>query len=211
MLDTIKKDFTEISPAAKMLNALSKIQKYAREILVFGCGTDPLPRYVEVFFPGALVTAYDIDPKKIILAEKIAQRKRINNLLYTSQKPLKQFEIVLVSYVLHHNPEELGKEATSFITQEGLIGILDYDMKNLPRETFFRNWGKIPEERTELEKIGFNEAFRLHTTFGLEDCRNLMTKLDINYLDSQGRIKTLWNNFESTNFYFIGRKRSNIF
>lgn len=194
------------SVVGKMLNAISKQHN---DVLVFGCGTDLLPRFLRGFYPHTRVTAYDIDAAKIAKAKQRAEiSDGIDSLLvYTVQRPTKQFEVVLASHVLHHSPLELATEAVSFVKPGGLIGIADYDMKGCSYNDFFARWGKICDEENELEKIGLDEAHQLHTTFCLDNCKDLMHRIGVQHLDSQGKIASMsGTNLPTLNFYYVGIK-----
>tara|TARA_Y100000034_G_scaffold124635_1_gene173076 strand:+ start:121 stop:756 length:636 start_codon:yes stop_codon:yes gene_type:complete len=178
-----------------------------REALVFGCGTDDLPIFLSRWYPQVQVTAYDIDNAKILqAAEKAREFSNNGSLTHTSQRPTSQFNVVLVNHVLHHGPEELSEEAISFIKPQGLIGVIDYDMKGYDRNRFFDCWGQILDEKKELAIIGHEEAHRIHTFFGLEECVKLMEEKDIKPVIYEGKITMQGPKLPVTSFYYIGQK-----
>lgn len=197
----------DISLTAKMLDYISKIQKH-NNVLVFGCGTDSLPIFIRRFCPDTKVTAYDIDAAKIAKSKQQAASLGIDELLiHTYERPAVQFEVVLASHVLHHGPVELATEALSFVMPDGLIGIIDYDMKGYSKKDFLVRWGRIKDERTELEKIGHDESFRIHTSFSLDDCYKLMQTAGVMPLNYQGNLAGIsGRNLPTIHFYYVGRK-----
>ncbi len=197
----------------RMLGTIAQYQELT-DVLVFGCGTDYLPVCIRALFPKSGVTAYDIDEEKIAKVQRISSHWGFKDrLMYTTQKPQRQFPVVIAKHVLHHGPQELTHELVDLVQPGGHVGVLDYDMKGLATGDFFQRWGKVVDEERELLKVGRDEAYRLHTTFGLEDCAVIMEQHGIRHVASLCKITStdfgfpkLSDDPPTLHFYYVGRK-----
>ena len=180
-----------------------------QRILVFGCGISYLPDLIAQYYREAQITAYDTNRAKIELNKKsILLQKRVH---YTTDRPSEKFDTVIAHAVLHENPELLTRAAVEFLKQGGHIGVMDYDMKGMKKDEFFSKWGNQSQERAERRRLGDDESYRMHTSFGLAECVKLMDTQGIEEVFSLGSltggtgvIKT------TTHFIYIGRKPHNL-
>ncbi len=97
-------------------------------------------------------------------------KDRVN---FTSVKPAEKFDVVVSTAVFHENPEKILDEMFSLTNPGGLIGIIDYDMRGLPRAEFFNLWAGLSEKQERI-RLGDEEVYREHTSFGLSDCLRLI-------------------------------------
>ncbi len=190
-----------------------RLSEKLRDILIFGCGYDPLPRflaaYTRDFHIDSSILGYDKDRVKI--GQHLDyERNEFPNLSFSFEIPKRQFETVLAINVLHENPERLCEEVKDFTLPGGFIGVLDYDMKEYSksRVDFFQRWGRQIDEKTEREKIGNDEAFAMHTKFGLEDCIKIFNSLGTEKVASEGKIKRTVRGdvLPTEHFIYVGRK-----
>ena len=185
------------------------------DILVFGCGMSPLPRLLTYQFPTLNVLGYDYNRDKIQNA--IAYAERFQHLLlqrnvevlipsFTSQRPNREFDVVTAVSAVHENPEEMIREMVELTAPSGTIAVLDYDMKGMPADDFFSRWGLTYLERIELEAIGRQEAHRLHTSFGLEDCVSIMQKNHVKMRYTEGRTEAIFGEPPTLHFLYVGTR-----
>lgn len=188
-------------------------QTIPKEILVFGCGFDLFPFYIQKkFFENSLVVGYDIDKNKI---QSMKKRKKIReslgldyNIEFTTKKPTNKFELVLALAVIHENPEEIISEISNLTKPKGYIGLIDYDMKNMAKKDFFSRWGHLLSEIKELEQIGANRAHHIHTQFGLDDCIQTSQKQGFEMIFQKGNLHSLlYSGIQPTkHFVYLGQK-----
>ena len=206
-----KKDLAETCIPGKFLFEIEKIIPKSSEypfilskILVFGTGNGRLTSFTSNYFPLATVIGYDLDREKIQSIEN--NRLPLDIAEYTCKKPNPDFDIILAHAVLHHQPEKLTTEALSFLP-EGIIGVMDYDMAGLSREDFFSRWTNIDEE-AERTKFGDDKTYRLHTSFGLEECVNLMKSKGVSPVFTLGNLnsQSTKDKKPTKHFIYIGIK-----
>jgi hypothetical protein len=181
------------------------------DILIFGCGDSSLPRLSYHKLNPQLLIAYDINKVKI---DNKNGRIKTNpdyqslNIKFTHEKPKEKYDLVLSVAVFHENPEQISREMIELTKKGGLIGLIDYDMKNMERTDFFNRWGHYTKEKDELNQIGENESYKIHTTSGLKDCEKIMKQKGITKKFSKGNLDTTWFNGPkpTKHFLYLGKK-----
>ena len=194
--------FTETIPG-RLISAMQPLGK----CLVFGCGHSHLPHIVACLWKDAQVTAYDTDHQKI--AEKQHSMRQLHpwprNLDYTAEQPAQKFDTVLATNVLHENPAQLIDESMTFLIAGGMIGVMDYDMKGMPREDFFQRWVTTFEEQ-ERKDLGDDRCYAMHTAFGLDDCITQMELRQVTMITANGGLqRERWPEKGTSHFIYAGR------
>lgn len=211
--DDLKSYLIRKTVCGKMLDVLSSYHA-PKEILVFGCGTGGLAKLLRGWFGEARVTGYDIDELKIEKAIDKLGCDFDSQLEFTTQRPCSgQFDTAVVGHVLHHGVKKLSDEVLNYVRLGGAIGVMDYDMVGMDRDDFFKRWGVLKDEQRELKKIGYDAAYKLHTSFGLDDCVRLMHERGIRRLGYQGKIEIIGRKRDflpNMNFYYVGSKKKNV-
>jgi hypothetical protein len=190
------------------------------DVLILGCGLSALPECIAYNFPLCTVTGYDLDTEKIAQQEGILQRhleavlrspfhpppsSLTGRVCFTAQRPAQQFSAVLSIAAFHEDPLAIVEETLHF--SQGLIGVLDYDMKGVPVDDFFQRWGFVRHEKRERAQLGDAESYQRHTRTGLDNCvnaftaRGVQTKVALGKLDATGVIGFL----PTQHFLYVGR------
>ena len=160
------------------------------------------------YFEGSSVLGYDHNPDKIktITDKKRRYPGRADYARYTCNKPQDKFDAVIAHAVLHHNPEQTTREVFGLTKQGGIVAVLDYDLQGLSEKEFLRIWGTNRGEIIELATLGNQETYRMHTSFGLEQCRTMMEQLGMTTLHAQGNILAHFRT-PTKHFIYIGQKQ----
>ncbi len=190
--------------------------------LVFGSGDSFFPVMVNRYLGNTQVTAYDKNQEKIqsikersnaigAIIEKTSSKRfdEYFDVIFTHTKPSFVFDFVFALAVLHENPNELIDEALSFLRLRGFIGVVDYDMKSMSYDEFYQRWGYIRIEQRERELLGDLESYRMHTSFGLDDCIQIMRNKGVDCLFSRAGLKSQnWSRapLPTKHFVYLGKK-----
>ena len=190
MSTAIREEFESFIPGRLLKNI---DPSRVAQILEFGCGESSSPFVSARYFPDAQVTAYDTDKTKI---DRMINKQIVRDLelvRYTSQKPVELFDAVFAFSILHHNPEQLIDEALGFLSENGYIAIIDYDMKNISQNEFFQRWGHVDVEYQEKQSLGTEKAYQMHTSLGLEDYLNLLRERNVKPIFYEGGLEALFS------------------
>ncbi|MFH1409154.1 MAG: hypothetical protein ABIH34_04565 [Nanoarchaeota archaeon] len=146
--------------------------------LDYGCGTGCLARQIAHHI-SAYVLAHDTPAIIEQIPDDMKDREWI---YYSDEFPSSSciewgppYYSASLKFILHHDPWALSL-VHSMMEKDGIIGVLDYDMKGISEEEFRRLFS-TDKELLELKRIGFEEAKQLHTSMGLDDCLKEAEKL----------------------------------
>jgi len=116
------------------------------------------------------VTGYDHCKKNIILA--LNSRGGNPGLKFSSSRDVLisgNYDSAISSFVLHESGPCIFEEIYSALKYDGILCIVDYNLKGVSEKDFsgiFVSFG----EKDEIEKLGFEKAWKVHTSRGLGEC-----------------------------------------
>jgi ubiquinone/menaquinone biosynthesis C-methylase UbiE len=144
--------------------------------LDYGCGEGWITYYASEKCPGKRFIGYDINKRKI----KIANKKfKNNNLSFIKSKKqlikISPFESAGASFVFHENPEKMFQDLNVLLNKKGKICVLDYDLKEKTLEEF-EDIFYTKREKQIIRNIGLKQSYKIHTSLGLEDCKKYSRK-----------------------------------
>jgi len=143
-------------------------QHIGRRHLDFGCGKGLITSWLASRHPSTEIIAYDPNRTDIEFARN---SWRVNNVKYTHEAPEvgEGFDSASLTFVLHEmGAEQALSEVLPKMLPEGRLILVDYDIKGVPKDQFARMF-ILDSEREELQKIGMESAYKMHTRAGLED------------------------------------------
>ena len=163
--------------------------------LDFGCGEGQFTRYMANMLPWVSFVGYDISEESIGKARKYQS----SNLIFISSLNGDIFDSVSCSFVLHEtNAEKAFGEVNNVLKKDGILMVLDYNLTKITQEEFCRKFGCQREQR-EIQRMGVEQAYRLHTERGIDDF--------INLAENSGFDIEVARAFNNGYFAFVGSKK----
>ncbi len=183
--------------------------------LIFGSGLSPLSFCAYDILNLKKMLVYDKDSRKMAFMEEDKRyteeiRGEKLNITFSDRKPSEKFNLTLTTSTIHEDPYNILKEIVNLTESKGIIGVIDYDMKNVLREDFFKRWGFHSDEKAELEILGEHGSWKMHTRSGLEDCINISESLGVKTVFSSGNVGC-WiyhGELPTKHFVYIGKNYS---
>lgn len=194
---------------------LNEISRYSApsDLLIFGGGISCFPFYACRLLQGIHTTVYDKNSYKMRVMQESKQFRKLTlgvdyNVTFVTGKPDCQFDVVLSLAAMHENPDQIIKEMFELTKKGGKVGIIDYDMKDMSRMEFFSKWGYTIEERVEFDQIGREQAYSLHTSFGLDDCIRLAESTGFNSIFAEGKLLSRMpcGSSPTLHFVYVGKR-----
>jgi SAM-dependent methyltransferase len=193
-----------------------------RDIIAFGCGNSFLPVVLARIFPASNILGYDRNVEKLErLRAYLAERDYYahhhvlssvmpfkDRLTLSHELPARRFDTAVSLAVFHEGPSQVIEEMLGLVKPGGLVAILDYDMKGMAADDFFRRWGYHRDEERERQELGDAGSYRLHTQVGLKECEREMSARGVRTLAALGKQEATW--FEgpepTLHFIYLGRQ-----
>ncbi len=140
------------------------------KIVDFGCGDGSLTKSMR-YITKSPITGYD---------PHLHLRKPSFKSLadFTDIKPNDKFDVATLIFSLHHDPLNIPSDLVSVLNPDAYVCMLDYDMKGISKENFERVWWS-KREKWELEVLGFDKCYNMHTSFSAKDLENLLADHNI--------------------------------
>ena len=167
----------------------------------FACGDGIGTFFQSLRSPKSLIIEYDSDKEKIKKANKRLNRKGIRNLIFENSlnsynfgewncsfnQGHKIFSSASANFVFHEDPDILG-EIYSWLTKQGKLCVLDYNIKGISMEEFQKVFSCGNKKRV-LKREGIKESYRKHTQFDVSDCIKIAEEVGFKTLehDSLGK------------------------
>jgi hypothetical protein len=133
----------------------------------------------------------------------------INPRLIVTSNPIEKYDTIIADHSIHHKPDEFLKKGINYLDNKGIIGIIEYDIKNMNINEFHNSWFNTDEGKKEFINDGHYNSYKIHTSHGLEDYMKIMQNNGISTIFSKGNIPQRNPSNEKpklNNFCYIGKK-----
>ncbi len=151
---------------------LAKEYIFFNSHLDFGCGKGYWTYYTASRNPGAYFVGYDSNSDRVRIANQGIPR--LVNLAFTNERRKAQvlgapFTSVGSSFVFHEAGETMFEEYRDFIGRGDAVFVVDYNLKGVSIDEFFR-LSSSKGERRLIGENGLDVEYLSHTRFDLKDC-----------------------------------------
>jgi 2-polyprenyl-3-methyl-5-hydroxy-6-metoxy-1,4-benzoquinol methylase len=189
----------------KTLKRIEKIGAIFHEVrpylsgktLDFGCGDGIFTNCLNDISPFSDIVGYDHCERVV----KNALLRKVNgNMTFSSSREIlipEKYDSVVSTFVSHENDSDIFLDMYDVLKKDGSLCVLDYNLKGVGREEFSRIFASDIEV-AEIESMGFNEAWRIHTAKGLDECVMDAERVGFETISSQ----VLGDNY----FLWVGKK-----
>ena len=175
--------------AGNMANSIQKdfLPHIGKKVAVIGCGngfeTHYLIEEVSSIDDNVEVLGYDYDSKKISINKDIFGDFKNHNFSDSLEDVKKLNPDTIVSFfAVHHDPSIL-KTAFGLLTKGKLI-FVDYSLKGINQDEFKKVFNS-PSELKEIEELGLEETYKLHTRFDLTDYKNMIQDVGFKLIENK--------------------------
>jgi len=167
--------------------------------LDFGCGPGYWTYYIGHSRAESRIIGYDISEEKLCFARR---RHGKDNILFTqSLEAIAHsggFDSATLMFVLHEAGLSVMPCLRGLLSEGGRLFVIDYHLKGCGRRRFAEMFSTDPEMR-ELDAIGFEQAYAIHTSISLDDCIEAGEAAGFMTLERD----ILWNKY----FMWVGEKK----
>ena len=163
--------------------------------LDFGCGDGKFTSYMANMLPEVSFVGYDTSNELI----EGARKSQSSNLMFISSLNGDIYDSASCSFVLHEtDAEKAFREVNSVLKKDGILMVLDYNLTKVTQEEFCRKFGCQREQR-EIQRLGIERAYRIHTKTGIDDF--------IKLAENSGFQIEVARAFNNGYFAFVGSKQ----
>ncbi len=150
--------------------------------LDIGCGNGSLSRYLSNQKPSSFIKGFDTDKTKI----NQARFHRRYNLDFTDSIKTTDdnFSSASCIFVFHEAGEDIFSTISKILHYGSFLSIVDYQLKNSNQSSFIEKFSSSME-KDELNQIGPNSAYQIHTRYDLSDCISMSEKYNFKTISNQ--------------------------
>ena len=164
-------NFVNIELARKFCRKIVSWVKLLRELKIkshldFGCGDGHFTHYMSLSLPEVNFLGYDASEDLVLKARRKYENDNLGFISYLNGD---LFDSASCCFVIHETEtREVLDSISGVLREKGLLMVLDYNMINIGVQEFNERFC-CQRELQEIQRIGFEQAYRIHTAKGIDD------------------------------------------
>jgi trans-aconitate methyltransferase len=162
-----------------------KIEQYVSDFhLDFGCGNGWFTNYLASRYEDIRIIGYDI-PESLDYAKRLFKKIGMPHTdSLTQLSSIAPFDSATLTFVLHETDDPVLERVHGLLREGSYVCILDYELRGKDEQEF-RNLFTAELEQEEINRLGIDEAYRIHTSKGIDECVNLGESIGFKTLEKE--------------------------